>query len=104
MMFYHSAIRVHAPWMDRLLVTPQVHRIHHFTDPAHYNRNFADALPLFDIVFGTYRKPMRDEFPATGLTDFPEPRSLWTAQFGPLGAIARMMWPKRRQQTLQPDK
>lgn len=26
-MFYHSAIRVRLPWLDRILVTPQVHRI-----------------------------------------------------------------------------
>lgn len=103
-MFYHSAIRVQAPWMDRLLVTPQVHRLHHSTDPAHYNKNFSDALPLFDIVFGTYRKPIRDEFPATGLKDFPEPRSLWMAQFGPLAAIARMLRPKRREQVLESNR
>ena len=52
-MFYHSAIRVQLPWLDRILVTPQVHRIHHSIDPQHYNRNFADALPIFDILFGT---------------------------------------------------
>lgn len=28
-MFYHSAIRVQLPWLDRILVTPQLHRIHH---------------------------------------------------------------------------
>ena len=40
------------PWLDRILVTPQVHRIHHSIDAVHHNRNFADALPIFDIVFG----------------------------------------------------
>src|SRR5215831_7801199 len=28
-LFYHSAIRIQLPWLDRILVTPQVHRIHH---------------------------------------------------------------------------
>jgi sterol desaturase/sphingolipid hydroxylase (fatty acid hydroxylase superfamily) len=82
-MFYHSAIRVRLPWLDRILVTPQVHRIHHSVNPEHHNRNFADALPLFDIVFGTYRKPAPDEFPETGLGPAePSPRSLWQAQAG----------------------
>lgn len=40
-MFYHSAIRVQLPWLDRVIVTPQVHRIHHSVDPAHHNCNFA---------------------------------------------------------------
>jgi len=70
-MFYHSAIRVQLPWLDRLLVTPQVHRLHHAIKPEHHNRNFADVLPIFDIVFGTYQKPGREEFPSTGRSGFP---------------------------------
>jgi sterol desaturase/sphingolipid hydroxylase (fatty acid hydroxylase superfamily) len=90
-MFYHSAIRVSLPWLDRIVVTPQVHRIHHSTHPQHYNRNFADALPIFDILFGTYHRPVRDEFPATGLgPEYPAPRSIWPAQLGPLMDLARL--------------
>src|ERR1700730_11405790 len=82
-MLYHSAIRVRLPWLERVLVTPQVHRIHHSIDSEHYNRNFADALPIFDILFGTYCRPGKNEFPVTGLgPDFPAPRSVWSAQFG----------------------
>ena len=95
-MFYHSAIRVQLPWLDHILVTPQVHRIHHSTYPAHYNKNFADALPIFDILFGTYHRPAKDEFPATGLGPaFPAPRSIWSAQFGPLLAVGKMLLPRR---------
>jgi sterol desaturase/sphingolipid hydroxylase (fatty acid hydroxylase superfamily) len=93
-LFYHSAIRVRLPWFDRILVTPQVHRIHHSTDPAHYNRNFADALPIFDIIFGTYYRPGKQEFPATGLgPSYPAPRTIWSAQFGPLLAVGNMLMP-----------
>ena len=95
-MFYHSAIQVRLPWLDRILVTPQVHRIHHAVDPGYHNKNFADALPVFDILFGTYRRPGKDEFPATGLgSEFPAPRSIWSAQFGPLRALVRMLIPQR---------
>jgi sterol desaturase/sphingolipid hydroxylase (fatty acid hydroxylase superfamily) len=91
-MFYHSALRVQIPWLDRIVVTPQVHRIHHSVDAEHQNRNFADALPIFDMVFGTYYHPAREQFPATGLgPDAPPPRSLLSAQFGPLFAIARLL-------------
>jgi sterol desaturase/sphingolipid hydroxylase (fatty acid hydroxylase superfamily) len=96
--FYHSAIRIRLPWLDRILVTPQVHRIHHSIEPQHYNQNFADALPIFDIIFGTYHLPGRD-FPATGLgKEFPAPRSLWSAQLGPLLAVWNLAMPKRSQQ------
>lgn len=66
-MFYHSAIRVQVPWLDRVFVTPQVHRIHHSIEPQHYNHNFADVFPFMDMLFGTYRKPERGVFPPTGL-------------------------------------
>ena len=96
-MFYHSAIRVQLPWFDRILVTPQVHRIHHSVGPEHYNTNFADALPIFDILFGTYRLPAKDEFPATGVgPEFPPPRTLWSAQFRPLLTVGKMLIPTQR--------
>src|SRR5438034_65869 len=96
-MFYHSAIRVQLPWLDRILVTPQVHRIHHGVGPEHYNKNFADGLPIFDILFGTYCRPAKDEFPATGVgLEFPAPRTIWAAQLGPLWAVGKMLMPKHR--------
>jgi sterol desaturase/sphingolipid hydroxylase (fatty acid hydroxylase superfamily) len=101
-MFYHSAIRVRLPWLDRVLVTPQVHRIHHAVDPVYHNKNFADVLPIFDIIFGTYHRPASDEFPGTGLgPKFPAPPSLWSAQFGPLGAVARRLLPQRRERGIR---
>jgi len=99
-MFSHSAIRVRLPWLDRVLVTPQVHRIHHSLDPAHFNSNFADALPIVDILFGTFRRPRGDEFPPTGLPDFPAPRTLWAAQLGPLREIGLMLRPRPRRARL----
>jgi len=59
-----------------------VHRLHHSAERA--DTNFADVLPIFDILFGTYRRPRPDEFPATGLAGAPAPRSLWAAQLAPL--------------------
>jgi sterol desaturase/sphingolipid hydroxylase (fatty acid hydroxylase superfamily) len=95
-LFYHSAIRVQLPWLDRILVTPQVHRIHHSVDPVHHNRNFADALPIFDIVFGTFHRPEREEFPTTGLgEEYRAPRSIWRAQIGPVRDAARLLLARR---------
>jgi sterol desaturase/sphingolipid hydroxylase (fatty acid hydroxylase superfamily) len=95
-LLYHSGIRIRLPWLDRVLVTPQVHRIHHGVAPEYHNKNFADALPIFDILFGTYHRPGKDEFPRTGLgPEFSAPRSLWSAQFGPIAVVARKLLPRR---------
>ena len=91
-MFYHSAIRIQLPWLDYIVVTPQVHRIHHSVRPEHHNKNFADVLPVFDLVFGTFERSKRDEFPATGLgPQSRAPRSLFAAQIGPLVAVGRLL-------------
>jgi sterol desaturase/sphingolipid hydroxylase (fatty acid hydroxylase superfamily) len=46
-------------WLDRLLrlvvVTPEMHRVHHSVIPRETNSNFGFNLPWWDFLFGTYR-------------------------------------------------
>ncbi len=42
-----------------LLVTPDMHRVHHSTDVAEAISNFGFNLPLWDRLFGTYRAAAR---------------------------------------------
>lgn len=83
-MTYHSAIRLNLRWLDRILVTPRLHRVHHSVDPAHHARNFADVFPFLDMLFGTYYRPRDDEVLVIGLgNDMPPPRNIWAAQIDP---------------------
>ncbi|HLI13332.1 MAG TPA: sterol desaturase family protein [Alphaproteobacteria bacterium] len=70
----HLNIRVPAGRMSFCLATPQYHRIHHSMRPEHLNKNFADLLPFWDVLFGTAWRPSREEFPDTGLapSDLPD--------------------------------
>jgi sterol desaturase/sphingolipid hydroxylase (fatty acid hydroxylase superfamily) len=57
-MFNHSNVRL--PLLaDRLLrlvvVTPDMHRVHHSITPAETNSNFGFNLPWWDYLLGTYR-------------------------------------------------
>jgi sterol desaturase/sphingolipid hydroxylase (fatty acid hydroxylase superfamily) len=52
-----------------LLVSPQVHRIHHSRLQQHRDRNYALFFPVIDRVFGTWHEPAPDEYPPTGLAD-----------------------------------
>lgn len=57
-MFSHANLRLperldHA--LRRLLVTPDMHRIHHSLDPRETNSNYGFNLALWDRLFGTYR-------------------------------------------------
>jgi sterol desaturase/sphingolipid hydroxylase (fatty acid hydroxylase superfamily) len=57
-MFSHSNARM-PPAIDRalrcVLVTPDMHRVHHSMIPAETNSNFGFNVPWWDYLFGTYR-------------------------------------------------
>jgi sterol desaturase/sphingolipid hydroxylase (fatty acid hydroxylase superfamily) len=57
-MFNHGNVLLPQP-IDRVLrtivVTPEMHRVHHSIAPAETNSNFGFNLPWWDRLFGTYR-------------------------------------------------
>lgn len=61
-MFNHGNIKLPAA-LDRILrlliVTPDMHRIHHSVEEDESNQNFGFNLSLWDRFFGTYRKQPR---------------------------------------------
>ncbi|HEY0220098.1 MAG TPA: sterol desaturase family protein [Afipia sp.] len=70
--FNHANVRVDLGPLTPVISGPQWHRLHHGRDAQYFNTNFAAFFPIFDIVFGTYRRPQRGEYPATGLSDRPQ--------------------------------
>jgi sterol desaturase/sphingolipid hydroxylase (fatty acid hydroxylase superfamily) len=62
-MFNHGNVRLPERW-DRalrwLVVTPDMHRVHHSVRPEETDRNFGFNLPWWDRLFGTYRDQPRD--------------------------------------------
>lgn len=55
-MFNHANIRLPADGIVRLLlVTPDMHRVHHSTDLREANTNFGFCFPWWDWLFGTYQ-------------------------------------------------
>lgn len=57
-MFNHANVAMPAP-LERalrlLLVTPDLHRIHHSRDRSETDSNFGFSVPWWDRLFGTYR-------------------------------------------------
>ena len=56
--FPHSNMRV-APSLDRILkllvVTPDMHRVHHSSNIEETNSNYGDVFSIWDRLFGTFR-------------------------------------------------
>lgn len=77
-LFNHGNVRIAArlePVLRWLVVTPDMHRVHHSIDRGETNSNFGFNLPLWDRLFGTYRAQPRagHEAMTIGIPDFRDP-------------------------------
>lgn len=81
-MFNHGNVRLSAG-LDRVLrwlvVTPDMHRVHHSVVPRETNSNFGFSIPWWDRLFGTYRaQPEAGHAAMTiGIGQFRARRELW---------------------------
>ena len=80
-MFNHSNIRLPSGLDKRLrllLVTPDMHRVHHSTEDDEANSNFGFSLPWWDRLFGTYRDQPRGghEGMTIGIRKYREPKQV----------------------------
>ncbi len=66
LLFTHANLRLRLGWLTPIICGPHLHRIHHSNLGRHLNKNFAQFFPIYDVLFGTYYGPARDEFPTTG--------------------------------------
>jgi sterol desaturase/sphingolipid hydroxylase (fatty acid hydroxylase superfamily) len=44
-------------WLEKIIITPASHHIHHSTAREHLNRNFGSKFSIWDRMFGTYVDP-----------------------------------------------
>ncbi len=57
----HSQVPVHFGILDRIVYSPSLHHVHHSCETAHWDRNFAECLSLWDSLFGTYHPLGQDK-------------------------------------------
>lgn len=81
-LFNHANIRLPGRLdaaLRLVIVTPDMHRIHHSCDPAETNSNYGFNLPWWDRAFGTYRAAPRagHQGMTIGLAAFRSRRELW---------------------------
>jgi sterol desaturase/sphingolipid hydroxylase (fatty acid hydroxylase superfamily) len=80
-MFSHSNVRLPAT-IDRVLrwivVTPDMHRVHHSIERRETDSNFGFNLPWWDRLFGTYRPEPQagHEAMTLGIPQFRDPKEL----------------------------
>lgn len=84
--FQHSNLRVPEPYetiVRRILVTPNMHRIHHSTVRGEHNSNFSTIFSIWDRLLGTYHMKVRQESIRIGLWEYQDPRDV---------SLPRVVW------------
>ncbi|MEO0329932.1 MAG: sterol desaturase family protein [Pseudomonadota bacterium] len=50
----HSHINIsYWPWLERVLISPSQHQLHHSVAEEHFDKNFGAALAIWDWLFGS---------------------------------------------------
>lgn len=105
-MFNHSNVRLNVAFdkiLRLIIVTPDMHRVHHSIEDDEANSNFGFSLPWWDRLFGTYKDQPRGghENMTIGIHDYNEAKQvtwlsgiLWLPFVGKITsyAINRRLW------------
>jgi sterol desaturase/sphingolipid hydroxylase (fatty acid hydroxylase superfamily) len=75
------------PAVERWVISPAMHQIHHSDNPAHFDKNMGGSLAIWDRMFGTIHIPDGREVERFGIgAETSEFRSLATIYFKPIVA------------------
>mgnify|MGYP001494427309 FL=1 len=73
----HSHIKIRYPkFVERILISPGQHQIHHSVEQQHYDKNFGVALAIWDLMFGSLAFSEKKEHRFGLNTKFGEKQSL----------------------------
>ncbi len=78
-MFHHSNLRLPIHWerrMNRILVTPRMHGVHHSNLPEETNSNWSSGLTIWDSLHGTLRLGVPQQEVEVGVPAFQDASSV----------------------------
>lgn len=82
------------PVLNRLVISPAMHQIHHSTAARHWNRNYGEVFAVWDVLFATAYLPREKEELAFGLGE-PQPHpGLRQALLEPFAFAAARLAPR----------
>lgn len=53
----HLNVSFRMPYLEKIMISPRYHHIHHSNASEHYTKNLAAIFPIWDKLFGTYVNP-----------------------------------------------
>ncbi|SDS82582.1 sterol desaturase family protein [Pseudomonas trivialis] len=67
--FSHVHMPISYGWLNRIILAPVMHNLHHSMEPHHWDKNNAVILTLWDWMFGTLYLPKQGETWRWGCND-----------------------------------
>lgn len=72
--WYHTQHIDRMGFLEKIIVTPSHHRVHHAINPAYIDKNYSQIFIIWDRLFGTFQEEKKDIPPVYGIT---RPASTW---------------------------
>ena len=66
--WYHTQHINKMGWLEKIIVTPSHHRVHHAINPVYIDKNFSQIFIIWDKLFGTFQEELADVAPVYGIT------------------------------------
>ena len=65
--WYHTRLIGRMGFLEKIIVTPSHHRVHHAINPQYLDKNYAAILILWDKWFGTFQEELKEVPPVYGV-------------------------------------
>lgn len=66
--WYHTRYIGKLGFLEKIIVTPSHHRVHHAINPEYIDKNLSQIFIIWDKVFGTYQEELPEAPPVYGIT------------------------------------
>jgi alkylglycerol monooxygenase len=66
--WYHTQHMGKMGFLEKIIVTPSHHRVHHAINPEYIDKNFSQIFIIWDKLFSTFQEELADKAPVYGIT------------------------------------
>src|SRR5574343_1589015 len=66
--WYHTRHIGKLGFLEKIIVTPSHHRVHHAINPQYLDKNYSQIFIFWDKLFGTFQEELPDQPPVYGIT------------------------------------
>lgn len=93
--WYHTTFIRKMGWLEAVIVTPSLHRVHHAINPEYLDKNYSQIFIFWDKWLGTYQAEIPEKPPVYGIT---RPVQTWNPvkiNFQHVGLLIKDAWRTR---------